>query len=123
VMTSSRSHLNQPYTAETDTADAVLGVQQIQHWAPHLGKDVDVYTILGARHDVFLSLPHAREEAFDITAKFLQEHIQELSTSMTHYDLTIIGAGSGNSIPTPEHDDISIAIIEKGKFGGTCMNV
>ena len=75
VMTSSRSHLNQPYTAETDTADAVLDVQQIQHWAPHLGKDVDVYTILGARHDVFLSLPHAREEAFDITAKFLQEHI------------------------------------------------
>ena len=42
---------------------------------------------------------------------------------MTHYDLIIIGAGSGNSIPTPEHDDISIAIIEKGKFGGTCMNV
>lgn len=42
---------------------------------------------------------------------------------MTHYDLIIIGAGSGNSIPTPEHDDMSIAIIEKGKFGGTCMNV
>ena len=42
---------------------------------------------------------------------------------MTHYDLIIIGAGSGNSIPTPEHDDISIAIIEKDKFGGTCMNV
>lgn len=42
---------------------------------------------------------------------------------MTHYDLIIIGAGSGNSIPTPEHDDISIAIIEKGEFGGTCMNV
>lgn len=42
---------------------------------------------------------------------------------MTHYDLIIIGAGSGNSIPSPEHDDKSIAIIEKGKFGGTCMNV
>lgn len=40
-----------------------------------------------------------------------------------HYDLIIIGAGSGNSIPTPEHDDKSIAIVEKGKFGGTCMNV
>ncbi|WP_293768335.1 mycothione reductase [uncultured Corynebacterium sp.] len=40
-----------------------------------------------------------------------------------HYDIIIIGAGSGNSIPTPEYDDKSIAIIEKGKFGGTCMNV
>lgn len=40
-----------------------------------------------------------------------------------HYDLIIIGAGSGNSIPGPEHDAMSIAIIEKGRFGGTCMNV
>ncbi|MBA4505477.1 mycothione reductase [Corynebacterium sanguinis] len=40
----------------------------------------------------------------------------------THYDLIIIGAGSGNSIPTPDFDDWSIAIIEEGKFGGTCMN-
>lgn len=40
-----------------------------------------------------------------------------------HYDLIIIGGGSGNSIPGPEHDDMSIAIIEKDKFGGTCMNV
>ena len=33
-----------------------------------------------------------------------------------HYDLIIIGAGSGNSIPGPEFDDKSIAIIEKGKL-------
>lgn len=44
-------------------------------------------------------------------------------TPSAHYDMIIIGAGSGNSIPTPEHDDLSIAIIEKDKFGGTCMNV
>lgn len=40
-----------------------------------------------------------------------------------HYDLIIIGTGSGNSIPGPEFDDKSIAIIEKGVFGGTCLNV
>ncbi len=40
-----------------------------------------------------------------------------------HYDYVIIGAGSGNSIPTEDFDDKSIAIIEKDKFGGTCMNV
>lgn len=40
-----------------------------------------------------------------------------------HYDLIIIGTGSGNSIPGPEFEDKSIAIIEKGTFGGTCLNV
>lgn len=40
-----------------------------------------------------------------------------------HYDLIIIGTGSGNSIPQPEFDDMSIAIVEKGVFGGTCLNV
>ena len=40
-----------------------------------------------------------------------------------HYDLVIIGTGSGNSIPGPEFDDRSIAIVEKGVFGGTCLNV
>ncbi|APT92328.1 mycothione reductase [Corynebacterium phocae] len=39
-----------------------------------------------------------------------------------HYDLIIIGTGSGNSIPGPEFEDKSIAIIEKGTFGGTCLN-
>ena len=40
-----------------------------------------------------------------------------------HYDLIIIGTGSGNSILTPEFDDKKVAIIESGKFGGTCLNV
>jgi len=42
---------------------------------------------------------------------------------VAHYDLVIIGTGSGNSIPGPELDDRSIAIVEKGTFGGTCLNV
>ncbi|MCQ9336297.1 mycothione reductase [Corynebacterium phoceense] len=45
------------------------------------------------------------------------------ATPSAHYDLIVIGTGSGNSIPTPEYDDVSIAIIEEGKFGGTCLNV
>lgn len=44
-------------------------------------------------------------------------------TSQKHYDIIIIGGGSGNSIPTAEYNDKSIAIIEKAKFGGTCLNV
>ncbi len=42
---------------------------------------------------------------------------------MTHYDLMIIGTGSGNSVLTPAYDDLSIAIVERGAFGGTCLNV
>jgi mycothione reductase len=42
---------------------------------------------------------------------------------MHEFDLVIIGTGSGNSIPGPEFDDWSIAIVEKGVFGGTCLNV
>ncbi len=41
---------------------------------------------------------------------------------MLNYDLIIIGTGSGNTIITPEYDDLKIAIIEKGAFGGTCLN-
>ena len=40
-----------------------------------------------------------------------------------HFDLVIIGTGSGNSIIGPDHDELDIAIIEKGLFGGTCLNV
>ncbi len=39
-----------------------------------------------------------------------------------HHDLVIIGTGSGNSIPAG-FDDMDIAIVEDGKFGGTCLNV
>ena len=42
---------------------------------------------------------------------------------MRHFDLLIIGAGSGNSVTGPEHDDWDIAIAEHGLFGGTCLNV
>ncbi len=42
---------------------------------------------------------------------------------MRHFDLLTIGAGSGNSVIGPEHDDWDIAIAEHGLFGGTCLNV
>jgi len=42
---------------------------------------------------------------------------------MPHYDLVIVGTGSGNSLVTPDFDDWQIAIVEHGVFGGTCVNV
>ncbi|MFB9312977.1 mycothione reductase [Nocardioides plantarum] len=41
---------------------------------------------------------------------------------MTHYDLIVIGAGSGNTIVDDRFDDRRVAIVEKGPFGGTCLN-
>ncbi len=40
-----------------------------------------------------------------------------------HFDLAIIGTGSGNSLVTADFDDKRVAIIESGVFGGTCLNV
>ena len=40
-----------------------------------------------------------------------------------HYDLAIIGSGSGNSLVTPDFADWQIAVIEESTFGGTCLNV
>jgi len=41
----------------------------------------------------------------------------------THFDLAIIGTGSGNSIVDERFAGHRVAILEKGTFGGTCLNV
>jgi mycothione reductase len=40
-----------------------------------------------------------------------------------HFDLAIIGTGSGNSILDERYTDKRVAICEQGTFGGTCLNV
>jgi mycothione reductase len=40
-----------------------------------------------------------------------------------HFDLGIIGSGSGNSIVDERFADKSVALVEQGTFGGTCLNV
>ncbi len=42
---------------------------------------------------------------------------------MTHYDLAIIGTGSGNTILDERYADMAVAICEQNVFGGTCLNV
>jgi len=41
---------------------------------------------------------------------------------MTDYDLVIVGAGSGNMLPDEGFDGLRVAIIERDRFGGTCLN-
>ncbi|MCW2524979.1 MAG: mycothione reductase [Frankiales bacterium] len=42
---------------------------------------------------------------------------------IAHFDLAIIGSGSGNSLVTKAYADKQVAIVEEGIFGGTCLNV
>ena len=42
---------------------------------------------------------------------------------MTHYDLAVIGTGSGNTVVTKQFKDWRVAILEDNVFGGTCLNV
>ncbi|MDY6052413.1 MAG: mycothione reductase [Rothia sp. (in: high G+C Gram-positive bacteria)] len=44
-------------------------------------------------------------------------------SSPRHYDLIIIGSGSGNSLPNEDYEGKKIALIDGGRFGGTCLNV
>lgn len=42
---------------------------------------------------------------------------------MTHYDIAVIGSGSGNSLLSDDFATARVALISDGPFGGTCLNV
>ena len=48
--------------------------------------------------------------------------VQQDHENAEQFDLIIIGSGSGNAIPD-DLADWKIAIVERGTFGGTCLNV
>ncbi|WP_432175269.1 mycothione reductase [Streptomyces sp. Tue6028] len=41
---------------------------------------------------------------------------------MRHYDLVILGTGSGNMLLNEKFDHLRTAIVEPDRFGGTCLN-
>jgi mycothione reductase len=43
--------------------------------------------------------------------------------TMAHFDIAVIGTGSGNSILDERYAGKRVAICEQGVFGGTCLNV
>ena len=48
--------------------------------------------------------------------------MSDVQTDTEDFDLIIVGSGSGNAIP--EYlNDWKIALVERGTFGGTCLNV
>jgi alpha-beta hydrolase superfamily lysophospholipase len=74
VLRSTRSHVSREYSPLCDHADLVLDVTQIARWAGCLGGETTVAPIEGARHDVFLSLPAPREQAYAVLGAWLERH-------------------------------------------------
>lgn len=74
VLRSSQSHFSYDYSSVSDRADTVLDVSQIARWAGCLGDETTVVPIPEARHDVFLSLPGPREQAYAVLAAWLDRH-------------------------------------------------
>jgi alpha-beta hydrolase superfamily lysophospholipase len=74
VLRSTRSDFSREYSPLSDRADLVLDVTQIARWAGCLGGETTVVPIEGARHDVFLSLPEPREQAYAVLGAWLEAH-------------------------------------------------
>ncbi|WPF65310.1 MULTISPECIES: alpha/beta hydrolase [unclassified Corynebacterium] len=77
TLCSAKSWLGHEYSAASDSADTVLDVEQIQRLAPALAEDSTVIPLDSARHDVFLSTPMVREEAFEVTLSWLDESLNQ----------------------------------------------
>lgn len=64
VLSSERSSRPLEMGEDVHSTDIVLDVEQIRRWAPALGTHVTSVAVPGARHDVVLSRPGPRQEAY-----------------------------------------------------------
>lgn len=63
--------------------DAVLDVAQIARWAGCIGNRSTVVPIADAKHDVFLSLPTPRSDAYDELDRWLDRYLADAATDGT----------------------------------------
>ena len=71
VLSSTRSHFAEEMGEEVFTTDIVLDVEQIRRWAHAVGPHVTSIGIDGAMHDVILSRPAVRKQAYDVMDTWL----------------------------------------------------
>ncbi len=74
VLRSDNTYFSSRYSEAGDRADMVLDVRQIARWAGCLGGETTIVPITDARHDVFLSLPPVREEAYRHVDSWVRAH-------------------------------------------------
>ena len=71
VLASKRTSFSEEWSDDVASSDIVLDVEQIAGWAHRLGSHVTIARLDGAIHDVFLSGKDTREEAFEISRRWL----------------------------------------------------
>lgn len=76
VMHSDCSTREDECVEEYSHCDGVLDIEDIDRYGRNLGKNVQVDTIEGGIHDLYLSKLPARESAYQATLKFLDENIR-----------------------------------------------
>jgi alpha-beta hydrolase superfamily lysophospholipase len=75
VLSSHRSSQPSEMTDEVHRTDIVLDVEQIRRWVPAVGRHVTSIAIDDARHDIFLSLPEVRADAYDVLDRWLTAYV------------------------------------------------
>ena len=75
VLSSDRTAWTRTMDERAHTSDIVLDVKQIRRWASSLGSHVTSVAVPGARHDVILSRPAARERAYEEIRLWLEAYV------------------------------------------------
>jgi alpha-beta hydrolase superfamily lysophospholipase len=70
-------------TDEIQRGDAVLDVRQIARWAGCIGSRSTIVPIVDAKHDVFLSVPEARQAAYRELDQWLEWYVAETTSTAT----------------------------------------
>jgi len=73
VLRSDKSLTAAEYSSACDRCDLVLNTKQIGRWARSLGSQVTDAVVADARHDVFLSVPEARQRAYAALGTWLDQ--------------------------------------------------
>ncbi len=77
VLSSGRTSYPTEMCEDVHTTDVVLDVEQIRRWASSLGSHVTSIGIDGARHDVVLSRPEARERVYAELDTWLAAYVEQ----------------------------------------------
>lgn len=76
VLSSDRTTLPQEMGEDVHTSDIVLDVEQIRRWAPTVSRHVTCVAIENAKHDIFLSRPEVRAEAYDELDRWVSAYVE-----------------------------------------------
>ena len=83
MLSSARSWFGEQTEETAATHDIVLDVEQIRRWASSVGTHVTSVAVEGAIHDVVLSRPAVRAQAYDVLGTWLEAWVEKASERAT----------------------------------------